>query len=214
MEINFTIIIELLGTLAFAISGIRMASGKQIDWFGAYIIGLVTATGGGTFRDLLLDVTPFWMLNSSYFLITALALAVTILFKDKVTKWSKTLFLFDTIGLGLFTIVGLTKSQDAGLPVWVCIFMGTATGAVGGILRDVLLNEVPLILRKDVYALACVAGGLVYFIFYYLDFPSDLSELIGALTVILVRLIAIQYHIQLPVLPESSGNSKNHPKNK
>ncbi len=105
-------------------------SGKQIDWFGAYIIGLVTAIGGGTIRDLLLDVTPFWMLDGKYFLTTAAALLVTILFKEKVFRWGNTLYLFDAIGLGLFTIVGISKSLDAGLPFWVCIIMGAITGSV------------------------------------------------------------------------------------
>src|SRR5690606_36155583 len=114
---------------AFAISGIRLASGKQIDWFGAYIIGLVTAIGGGTLRDLLLDVKPFWMLDAKYFLTTGVALVATLLFKDKLFKWGSTLFLFDTIGLGLFTVVGITKSIDAGLPFWVCIVMGAITGS-------------------------------------------------------------------------------------
>lgn len=200
MQLNFTILLDLLGTFAFAISGIRLASGKQIDWFGAYIIGLVTAIGGGTLRDVLLDVTPFWMLDAKYFLTTGVALFITLLFKDKLFKWGSTLFLFDTIGLGLFTIVGITKSIDAGLPFWVCIVMGTITGSVGGVVRDVLLNEVPLIFRKDIYALACVAGGGVYFVCGYFDLPTGVTETIAALTVIVFRLIAVKFHIQLPQL--------------
>lgn len=125
MAFNFTTVIDLLGTLAFAISGIRRASGKNIDWFGAYIIGLVTAIGGGTTRDVLLDVTPFWMQDAKYFICTGIALLATLLFKDKLWKWGSTLFVFDTIGLGLFTIVGISKSLEAGLAFWVCIIMGT-----------------------------------------------------------------------------------------
>lgn len=200
MEFNFTILLDLLGTFAFAISGIRFASGKQIDWFGAYIIGLVTAIGGGTLRDLLLDVTPFWMLDPKYFLTTGVALIATLLFKDKLFKWGSTLFLFDTIGLGLFTIVGITKSMDAGLPFWVCIVMGAITGSVGGVIRDVLLNEVPLIFRKDIYALACVAGGGVYFLCIYFHLPTGVTETIAALTVIVFRLVAVRFHIHLPQL--------------
>lgn len=198
MPITFTILLDLLGTFAFAVSGIRLASGKQIDWFGAYIIGLVTAIGGGTTRDLLLDVTPFWMLDAKYFLTTGVALIAALLFKDKLFKWGNTLFLFDAIGLGLFTIVGITKSIDAGLPIWVCIVMGTITASLGGVVRDVLLNEVPLLFRKDIYALACVAGGGVYFICIYFNFPTGITELLAALTVIALRLIAVKFHIHLP----------------
>lgn len=206
MQLNFTILLDLIGTFAFAISGIRIASGKQIDWFGAFVIGLVTAIGGGTLRDILLETTPFWMTDAKYFLTVGVALVVTLLFKEKLFKWGNTLFLFDTIGLGLFTIVGITKSIDAGLPFWVCIVMGTITGSVGGVVRDVLLNEVPLIFRKDIYALACVAGGCVYFICSYLNLPTGLTEIIAALTVIVIRLLAVKFHIHLPQLQPMHKN--------
>lgn len=209
MEVNFTILLDLLGTFAFAISGIRLASGKEIDWFGAYIIGLVTAIGGGTFRDLLLGNTPFWMLDEKYFMTTGAALLAILLFKEKIFKWGSTLFLFDTIGLGLFTIVGITKSIDASLPVWVCIIMGTITGSVGGVIRDVLLNQVPLIFRKDIYALACVAGGLIYFLCKYFNIPTGITEIIAASTVILLRLLAVKFHIHLPQLKPIKNHSDN-----
>jgi uncharacterized membrane protein YeiH len=200
LEGLLTTILDLTGTFVFAISGIRLASGKQIDWFGAYIIGLVTAIGGGTARDLLLGVTPFWMLNGTYFLTTGVALLATLLLKDKIFRWRNTLFLFDAIGLGLFTIVGISKSLDAGLPFWICIVMGTITGSVGGVIRDVLLNEVPLLLRKDIYALACVAGGMVYFACLYLGLSTSATELIAAAVIIAVRAVALRFHIHLPVL--------------
>lgn len=200
MEEIFTNLLDLIGTFVFAISGIRLASRKQIDWFGAYIIGLVTAIGGGTARDVLLDTTPFWMLDSKYFITTGVALLITILFKDKLFKWGNTLFLFDAIGLGLFTIVGISKSVDAGFPFWVCILMGAITGSLGGVIRDVLLNEVPLLLRKDIYALACVAGGVIYFICIHFNVPITVTELIAAFIVILARLVAVKFHIHLPVL--------------
>lgn len=211
MELNFTLIIDLIGTFAFAISGIRMASGKQIDWFGAYIIGLVTAIGGGTFRDLLLGVTPFWMLDSKYFLTTAVALLATLIFKEKLLKMGHTLFLFDTIGLGLFTVVGITKSLDAGLPIWVCVMMGTITGTVGGVVRDILLNQVPLIFRRDVYAMAAVAGGIVYFVGKYFGFSIGITELVAAGAVIFLRIISVKFHIHLPQLHplDAQANSKN-----
>lgn len=198
MNLTLINIIELLGTFAFAVSGLRIAAGKQIDWFGAYIIGLVTAIGGGTLRDLLLNQTPFWMTDGKYVLITGIALIATIIFKQKIFKLGSTLFLFDTIGLGLFTIVGISKSLDAGFPYWTCIIMGAITGSVGGVIRDILLNEVPMLFQKDIYALACIAGGSIYFLFQFLNFPHEASEIAGAITVILVRIVSVKYNLNLP----------------
>lgn len=199
-NVHFTLLLSLLGTFAFAVSGIRLASGKNIDWFGAYVIGLVTAIGGGTIRDMLLDVTPFWMQDGMYLVVTGIALIVTLLFKEGLFRWGKTLFLFDAIGLGLFTIVGISKSLAEGWPFWVSIMMGVITGSLGGVMRDVLINEVPLLFRKDIYALACVAGGVVYYVCYKFQLSSQLSEIIGAFTVIFIRLLAIKFHFQLPIL--------------
>lgn len=199
-DLDLTLIPDLLGTFAFAVSGIKFASGKKIDWFGAYIIGLVTAIGGGTTRDLFLGVSPFWLSDARYLIATGAALLAAIVFKEKLFRLGNALFIFDTIGLGLFTIAGITKSLDAGLSFWACILMGTITGTVGGILRDVLINEVPLLFRKDIYALACVAGGIVYFIGYKTGTPDFITEGISALTIILIRIIAVRFHLHLPIL--------------
>ncbi|HLT08887.1 MAG TPA: trimeric intracellular cation channel family protein [Cyclobacteriaceae bacterium] len=197
--LSLTTVLDLMGTFAFAMSGIRLASGKNMDWFGAYIVGLVTAIGGGTTRDLLLDLTPFWMLTPLYVVTTGFALIIALVFKGRVLHWGNTLFLFDAIGLGLFTIVGISKSLDAGLPIWVCIMMGTITGVVGGVIRDVLINEVPLIFRKDIYALACVAGGIVYFICLQFPVSSNIAAVTAAVSVIVIRILAVRYHIHLPL---------------
>ena len=205
MEISFDFItlIDHLGTFAFAISGIRNASEKNFDWFGAYIVGLVTAIGGGTTRDLLLQVTPFWMEQPSYLIVTAIALLSVILFSEKVLGFYKTLLLFDTIGLGLFVVVGLENSLNAGFPFWVCIIMGTITGSVGGVIRDVLINEIPLLFRRDIYALACVFGGIGYYLCHLLDLPKAVTGMVAAGIVILTRIVAVKYHIQVPTLKSS-----------
>ena len=202
---NFINLIDYAGTFAFAISGIRLASAKQFDWFGAYVVGLVTAIGGGTIRDLLLNVTPFWMLQPSYVIIIGLALLFVILLGKFVIRLSNTFFIFDTIGLGLFVVVGIEKSLDAGFPFWVVIIMGMITGSAGGVIRDILINEVPLIFRKDIYALACVIGGVVFYICYKLEFSSIITQLLSVGSIILTRILAVKYHISVPVL---KGNSE------
>ncbi len=198
--ISFTTVIDYIGTFAFAISGIRLASAKKFDWFGAYVVGLVTAVGGGTLRDLLLDVTPFWMMQGSYLVVTAFALLFVIMFSKYVVHMNNTIFIFDAIGLGLFTVVGIEKSLDAGFPMWVAIIMGTLTGAAGGVLRDTLINEVPLIFRSDIYAIACIFGGVVYFLCMKAGMPGTLLQIVTALAVIALRVVAAKYHISLPTL--------------
>ncbi|MFZ4723867.1 MAG: trimeric intracellular cation channel family protein [Paludibacter sp.] len=197
---NFIHLIDYAGTFAFAISGIRLASAKRFDWFGAYVVGLVTAIGGGTIRDLLLNVTPFWMLQPSYLIVTALALFFVILFGKQLIRLTNTFFIFDAIGLGLFVVVGIEKSLAAEFPFWVAILMGMITGSAGGIIRDILINEVPLIFRKDIYALACVVGGLVYLFCFQLDTSAIVTQILSASSVIVTRVLAVKYHISLPVL--------------
>ena len=208
MQSNITIVLDLLGTFAFAISGIRLASGRQIDWFGAYIIGLVTAIGGGTTRDLLLDVSPFWMTHPRYFLTTAAALLAALFLRGKLLKLGSTLFMFDAIGLGLFTVTGISKSLEAGLPFWICIVMGTITGCLGGVARDVLLNEVPLLFRKDIYAMACVAGGGLYYICMAMGLSSGPTQILAVVGVIVIRLVAVRFHLHLPQLKPMDNNGQ------
>lgn len=192
--------IEILGTLAFAISGIRLASAKRFDWFGAYVVGFTTAIGGGTLRDLMLSLTPFWMLDSTYLVITAFALAIVIVLGRYLIRLNNTFFIFDAIGLGLFTVVGIEKTLAAGFPLWVGIIMGTITGAAGGVLRDILINEEPLIFRKEIYALACVFGGVVFGVCQHLQLGTNMIEVATALSVIVVRIIAVHYGLKLPIL--------------
>lgn len=204
---DFLTIIDYLGTFAFAISGIRLASAKRFDWFGAYVVGFVTAVGGGTIRDLLLDVLPFWMQQPSYLIVTAAALGFVIIFGKYVIRLNNTFFIFDAIGLGLFTVVGMEKSIAHDYPIWVGIIMGTLTGAAGGVLRDALINEVPLIFRKEIYALACVFGGLCYYLCTFWGVNDVVAQIIGAISVILMRLLAVKYHLSLPVLKGETGNT-------
>ena len=199
-NIKLVDVIEFLGTFAFAISGVRMASTKNFDLFGAFTIGFITAIGGGTIRDLFIGVTPFWMANPIYLWATLLALLFVLLFKSKVVKLQYTFFLFDSIGLGLFVVVGAEKTLSMGFAPWVAVIMGTITGSFGGMLRDVLINEIPLIFRKDIYALACVMGGVVFTVLYTLQINIVANEIITAVSVILIRILAVKYHWRLPIL--------------
>ncbi|MBO8479162.1 MAG: trimeric intracellular cation channel family protein [Bacteroidetes bacterium] len=197
---DFITIIDYLGTFAFAISGIRLAAAKSFDLFGAYVVGFVTAVGGGTLRDLMLDVTPFWMEQPSYVIITALALVFVAIFRKQVVRLDNTFFIFDAIGIGLFTVVGVEKSIAAGYPVWVNIIMGAITGAAGGMFRDIFINEVPLIFRKDIYALACVGGGVAYYICLWLGCSHIVVQVTAAVAVILIRVLSVKFGICLPYL--------------
>ncbi len=200
MESTLLLIIEIVGTIAFAISGIRLAAAKKFDWFGAYIVGLVTAIGGGTLRDILLDTTPFWMENGWYLAVTGISLAYVIMFRKQLVRLNSTFFFFDTIGLALFVVIGIQKTIAFGYPMWVAVVMGTITGAFGGVVRDILINEVPLIFRKDVYGTACIAGGLIYWIMIITGASPVIQQLTCAATVILIRLLAVKYNWSIPVL--------------
>lgn len=203
----FVQILDFIGTLAFAISGIRLASAKHFDLFGAYVVGLTTAIGGGTMRDLMLSQPPFWMTNPFYLLCTAFALVWVIMFRRFLVKQENTWFLFDTIGLALFAVTGIEKTLAAGFPFWTAIIMGTLTGAGGGVFRDVFINEVPLIFRREIYALACVIGGVAYFICYKMGLNNIASGLTCGAFVMLSRILAVHYKLHLPILKSEDLNS-------
>ncbi|MGL4411722.1 MAG: trimeric intracellular cation channel family protein [Bacteroidales bacterium] len=207
--ISFVTLLDYLGTFAFAISGIRLASLKRFDWFGAYVVGLVTAIGGGTTRDLLLGATPFWMTQPSYLVWTGIALISVIMGGRHILRFNNAFFLFDTIGIGLFVVVGFEKSLSFGYPYWVAALMGTITGAAGGVIRDILINEVPLIFRKEIYALACLVGGVIYGLFDFFGFNTEITQIAAAMAVIITRLLAVKYHISMPVLPGEHHEDEN-----
>lgn len=200
MESTISLIIEIVGTIAFAISGIRLAAAKHFDWFGAYIVGLVTAIGGGTLRDMMLNTTPFWMENIWYMGVTALSLLYVILFRKQLVRLNSTFFFFDTVGLALFVVIGIQKTLLFGFPMWVAIVMGMITGAFGGVVRDILINEEPLIFRKDIYGTACIAGGVVYWLMTLFGAPELVQQLLCAVTVVAIRLFAVKYNWSIPVL--------------
>jgi uncharacterized membrane protein YeiH len=197
---SFMEILDFIGTFAFAISGIRLASAKQFDLFGAYVVGVVTAIGGGTLRDLMLGVTPIWMTTPMYLICSGIALVWVIVFGKRLIHQQNTFFIFDTIGLALFTVVGVEKALALSFPLWVAVIMGTITGAAGGVFRDVFINEIPLIFRKEIYALACIIGGLIYGLCDWVGMDVMLTQIVSGLSVFLVRILAVKYHLCLPIL--------------
>ena len=199
MDFNTTDIIEVLGTISFAISGTFAALQKRLDPVGALIIAFVTSIGGGTVRDLLLGDTPVaWMRDVNYCLLILVTSLATIYFKTHVKKFKITLFLFDSLGLGLFTMVGVQKGIVFGLEPGICVALGTITGCFGGVIRDTLLNTIPLIFRKEIYATACILGGITYFCLLSLNLEADVAKIIVIAFITTFRIIVVKYKLALP----------------
>lgn len=195
---TFYLILEFLGTFAFAISGIRQAASKHFDWFGGFVCGISVAIGGGTLRDLMLGVTPFWMTNPFYIICTILAQVFVIVFSRSLKHLDNTWFVFDTIGLALFTIVGVQKTLFCGYPYWVAIMMGCITGAAGGVIRDVLLDTAPIIFQKEFYATACIFGGVFYWLLTMIGVNMEMTSLLTFVFICVVRYLAVRFNISLP----------------
>lgn len=202
LGISIEQVIEFLGTLAFAISGIRHAAAKKFDWFGGFVCGTAVAIGGGTIRDVMLGTVPFWMTSPFYMLCIGLAMVVIIVFARWIERLQNAWFVFDTLGLALFTIAGIQKSILFGHPYWVAIIMGCITGAAGGVIRDVLLNNEPVIFRKEIYAMASVAGGLAYWGAVRLGLTVEVAAMISFAVTCAIRFLAVRYHISLPKLKQ------------
>lgn len=193
--------LDIAGTFVFAISGTLAAADKKLDLFGAAVIGFITAVGGGTVRDLLLDMNPIaWLVDKNYSIAIIAGIITTYLFKKHVLKLRKTLFIFDAIGIGVFTILGIEKSLSVEILPFFSIIMGVISAVVGGVIRDTLCNDIPLIFRKEVYATACLAGGLTFFILQYLQMMSPWNYLISIFVIIAIRLAGVKWSISLPTL--------------
>lgn len=196
-QINFAI--EILGTISFSMSGSFAAMQKRLDPFGVLIIAFVTSVGGGTVRDLLLDIPVFWMhdlLMCGVILITSI---FSMVFKSIEKNFKVTLFIFDSFGLGLFTIIGVQKGLNADIHPLICIGLGTITGCFGGIIRDILLNRIPLIFRKEIYASACIIGGAIFLLLTtFTNLSYTIIQIFTILLIVAIRTLAVKYHWQMP----------------
>lgn len=192
------LIIDILGTVAFAISGVLTALNKRLDPFGILIIAFVAAVGGGTLRDVLIDAPVAWMRDLTYVYVIFGSTIFAVIFRKRLGYIRRSLFLFDTIGIALYTIVGVEKGIAAGFHPIICVALGTMTACFGGVLRDILCNEIPIIFRKEIYATACILGALVYFLFIRTSMPADFVVIISGTTVMTVRLLAVYFNLSLP----------------
>ena len=189
----------MLGTFSFAVSGTSAALRKKLDIFGVLIIAFVTSIGGGTLRDILIGNTPVgWLRNATTINVILIATLGTLFFKTFIKRFNYTLFLFDSMGLGLFTIIGIQKGIEMQFSPGICVALGTVTGCFGGVARDILLNEIPIIFRKEIYASACIAGGSVFYLLYYLQMQDAVAQSIGIALIVAIRIIVVRYNLSLP----------------
>ena len=193
-------LLDLIGVAVFAVSGALAAGRKSLDLLGVLVVAIVTAIGGGTVRDLLLDRHPiFWIADPTYLVVITIAAALTVVYVRLRAPPGNSLLIADALGLALFTITGARIAEAAGHPALIVVLMGTITGAAGGVLRDVLTAEVPLILRRDIYATAAVAGASLYLVAQALGVPGPVAGIIGMATVAVLRVLAIVFGLRLPV---------------
>ncbi|MFM2191103.1 MAG: hypothetical protein RLZZ118_60 [Bacteroidota bacterium] len=199
-------IVEILGTFSFAVSGTSVAMKKKLDIFGILIISFVTSIGGGTLRDIMLGNTPVaWLRDATTINVILLSTIGTVLFGKFISKLNVSLFLFDSLGLGLFTFIGIQKGMDMHFSNGVCVAIGMLSGCFGGVIRDTLLNEIPLVFRKEIYASTCILGGAVYFLLHALKVDNQLSQMIGIATIVLLRIIVVRFNLSLPNMYKSSN---------
>ncbi len=198
-------VLDIIGTFAFAISGALVASDKHYDLFGVVIIAFVTAVGGGMIRDVLIGYHPInWIGDVNYIWTILFAVLITFLFKRKIAPLSKTMFLFDTIGIAVFTMLGTEKGLNFGLPPFIAAIMGVVSAVFGGVLRDVLTQQTPLIFKKEIYALACFIGAFVFLALHKINAPHYIQYLGTIITVISIRLVAVKYKLELPKIKDGT----------
>lgn len=209
MKAEFLRLIDILGTITFAVSGVFAAMQKRLDLFGILIIAFITAIGGGTLRDMLIgDLPVSWMRSINTPLIILVSAAGAILFRNFISNFQQTLFIFDSLGLGFFTVLGIQKGITFGFHPLICIALGTISGCFGGVIRDILLNNIPMIFRKEIYATTCILGGIIYFILYYSNFSKDWLDVVVMILIFIFRIIVVRYKLELPAM---YSNKKEQP---
>lgn len=204
-------LLTLLGVAVFATSGALAAGRRSLDPIGVLVLALVTATGGGTLRDVLMDRHPvFWISDPSFLFVCILAAALTWLWVKRFPPPDRALLYADALGLAFFSIAGARIAEAANLSPFIAIVMGAITGCAGGLIRDVLVAEVPLIFRQsELYVTACLAGIIAYFALAYIGIPAAFASLAGAVIIAVIRIVSIRWNIVLPVLHIPPGDRRN-----
>lgn len=191
--------IDIVGTMVFAISGGLAGRDKKLDFFGIAAVGFITAIGGGTIRDVLLGSTPVgWMDDLIYLIMIGAGVLISLLFGKAVRKLRRTFFMFDTIGIAVFTVLGLQKALSLGVHPIIAIMMGMVSAVFGGVTRDIICNEIPLIFRKEIYALTCLCGGVLYIILNALEISQLVNVITTILFIVSFRILAVRFKWKLP----------------
>lgn len=205
---HFILALDLLGTFTFAVAGTIAALRKKLDLFGALFTATLTAVGGGTLRDLLIgQIPPAWMQTEVYLIVILAGTLLALFLRKAIHKIKKPLLFFDAIGIGVFTVIGTQKALAAGLSPVFCALMGFITAVMGGVLRDTFVNEIPLILKKEIYATACFIGGLLYVLLLKLGMGDVLTTVLSMAFVIGIRLLSVRFGLSLPVLHSKAEDS-------
>ena len=207
---NIIYAIDLLGTMVFAISGAMAANRKGIDVFGATFMAFVTAIGGGSLRDTFLNIRPVWVEDGNYLIAIFIGVFFSVIFNKQLYNLAKTLTLFDAIGIGFFTVVGTQKSLDYGSSSIAAIMLGMFSASLGGVIRDVLMRETPLILRKEIYASACLSGALVFVILESFVPDNAWNAFISASLVFIIRIVSVKYNLSLPAVETVDDKRIDH----
>ncbi|HWV73888.1 MAG TPA: trimeric intracellular cation channel family protein [Pseudosphingobacterium sp.] len=193
-------IIDLIGVLVFSISGAMAAEDKKIDIFGATFTGFVTAIGGGSLRDVFLNTRPVWVDDGNYLLAILVGVIIAIITHKSLGKLRRTLFMFDAIGISFFTIVGLQKSLAADSSAIAAVVLGMFSAVMGGVTRDTLMNETPLIFRREIYATACLSGAILFIVLANLGVNENTNAFVSASVIFIIRIVSVRYKLSLPLV--------------
>lgn len=197
---EFIYYIDLMGTMVFAISGAMAAMRHNIDIFGSTFTGFVTAIGGGSLRDIFLNLRPVWVDDGNYLLAILLGVFIAVAFNKGLFQLARTLFLFDALGIGFFTVVGVEKSLNNDSSAIAAVVLGMFSAVMGGVTRDTLMNETPLIFRKEIYATACLSGAVLFVVLSNLGINHHINIISCVSLVVLIRAFSVKYKLSLPVL--------------